>query len=337
MNARNDQLDSAKGLLIALVVLGHWLEATNYWDEGLIRYVLTTIYAFHMPAFIFLAGLTSKPDNVKYRIALLLSLLFIFQCLYSIYLPLTESHKQFEWADPFWVLWFLLGMVWWLLTLVAAQYSPRLALLFSVLVGLGSGAVPAVEYVPALDRALYFLPWFMAGYVLGQAAFERAAATRDGPTLVLTLTSLVMAAGLWHFQIGPGWLYGSNGFAVLEVSVVHGVLMRALLLSIAFIMTWTAIAIAARLRTVLVNAGKRSLAIYLLHGFFVLAVTPWLSGTFDDYGSGVAMVMAVLGTGLLIYLLSLPVFDRGLRALGSRSAGFLLNTINSIRKMSNAV
>ncbi len=52
-----------KGILITLVVLGHWLEATNYWDDGLIRYLLTAIYAFHMPAFIFLAGITSKPDK----------------------------------------------------------------------------------------------------------------------------------------------------------------------------------------------------------------------------------------------------------------------------------
>ncbi len=37
MNARDDRLDSAKGILITLVVLGHWLEATNYWDDGLLR------------------------------------------------------------------------------------------------------------------------------------------------------------------------------------------------------------------------------------------------------------------------------------------------------------
>ncbi len=336
MNARDDRLDSAKGILITLVVLGHWLEATNYWDDGLIRYLLTAIYAFHMPAFIFLAGITSKPDNIGRRIAVLISLLVIFQCLYFAYLPFMDSNKQFEWADPFWMLWFLLAMIWWLVTIAIAQFSPRLALLISLAAGLAGGAIPAVEYVPALDRALYFLPWFMAGYVIGQSTFDTAAQTSRSLTGMLLSTSLVLASLLWYLQVGSGWLYGSNGFAVLDVSVSRGIMMRALLLLVAAIMTWAMIASAGVVRDVFVKAGKRSLAIYLLHGFFILPATPWLGVAFDRYGSVVASLLCVTATWLVIYILSLSVFDRSLRTLGSQSASMILGALKSVRKTVDA-
>lgn len=332
MDARDSRLDSAKGILITLVVLGHFLEATNYWDDGFVRYLLTAIYAFHMPAFVMLAGMTSKPDNVGRRIAVLLSLLVIFQFLYSVYLPFMDSNKQFTWMDPFWMLWFLLAMVWWLMVLKVAQFSPHLLLLISLVIGLGSGAISAVEYIPALDRALYYLPWFMAGYLIGHRVFDVAA--KCSPTLkaALFLTSLVLSSVLWFLQVGSGWLYGSNGFSVLEVSVSRGILFRILLLLIAAIMTWAMIAAAGSLRDVFVKAGKRSLAIYLLHGFFILPVTPWLGLAFDRYGPVVASLMCMALTWIVIYILSLSVFDRSLRTLGSRSAGIMLRALRGVRK-----
>lgn len=332
MDTRDSRLDSAKGMLITLVVAGHLLEATNYWDDGLISYLLTAIYAFHMPAFIFLAGMTSKPDNVKRRIAVLVSLLVIFQCLYSLYLPFMDSNKQFAWLDPFWLLWFLLAMVFWLIALSLAPASPRLAFLLSLAIGLGSGAVPIVETVPALDRALYFLPWFMGGYLFGQTAFDKAAPISRLMTALLLFTSLILAAALWFADIGASWLYGSNGFAVLNVSFSHGVFVRSLLITIAALMTWTLLTSAELLRTVFVKAGKRSLAIYLLHGFLVLPVTPWLGLVLERYGPVIAAMICALMTGLVIYILSLSVFDRGLRTLGSRSGEILLNTFSSLRR-----
>ena len=330
-NARDDRLDSAKGMLITLVVLGHALEATNYWDNGLVRYLLTAIYAFHMPAFVFLAGITSKPDNIARRIAMLISLLVIFQILYFLYLPFMDSNKVFEWTSPFWILWFMLAMVYWLIAIAIARFSPRAALLVSLIVGLSSGAVPAVQYIPALDRALYFLPWFMAGYVLGQELFEKAAETGRPLTITLLVLSLILPIVLWNQQIGSVWLYGSNGFAVLEVSVSHGILMRTLLLLVAVIMTWAMIASAGIVKNVFVLAGKRSLAIYLLHGFIILPATPWLSAILEKQGAMVASMACIIGTLAVIYVLSLSVFDQWLRTLGARSAELLLKVFKPAR------
>ena len=149
---------------------------------------------------------------------------------------------------------------------------------------------------------------------------------------MLLMTSLVLASLLWYLQVGSGWLYGSNGFAVLDVSISGGILMRALLLLVAAIMTWAMIASVGVVKGVFVKAGKRSLAIYLLHGFFILPATPWLGLAFEHYGPVPASLICMAGTGMTIYVLSLSVFDRSLRTLGAQSASMILGALKSMRK-----
>ena len=57
---RNISIDSLKGLLIFLVVLGHSLLGTL--DENPLRYL---IYSFHMPAFFFISGYLLDIDKLK--------------------------------------------------------------------------------------------------------------------------------------------------------------------------------------------------------------------------------------------------------------------------------
>lgn len=109
---RDQRLDSAKGILIGLVVLGHLLEATSAWNADIIRLPLTMIYMFHMPAFVFLAGVTAKRDNLPRRIGAFLVLLLTFQGLYFAAVQLLPLEREFSPVMPFWILWFLLGMIW---------------------------------------------------------------------------------------------------------------------------------------------------------------------------------------------------------------------------------
>ena len=53
---RNPLIDNAKGVWIFLVVLGHYLEAVGGWDNLYLGAILSIIYLFHMPAFVFFGG-----------------------------------------------------------------------------------------------------------------------------------------------------------------------------------------------------------------------------------------------------------------------------------------
>lgn len=104
------RLDVAKGALIILVVLGHLLEATAGWEARTTRLPLTAIYMFHMPAFVFLAGITAKSTQLPRRIGVFLVLLVVFQTLYFFAVPLLGLERTFSLVRPFWILWFLLAM-----------------------------------------------------------------------------------------------------------------------------------------------------------------------------------------------------------------------------------
>lgn len=60
---RNSEFDVLKGILIILVILGHWLEygLGNYLN----RVVFNYIYLFHMPLFILISGYFSKKTDKK--------------------------------------------------------------------------------------------------------------------------------------------------------------------------------------------------------------------------------------------------------------------------------
>lgn len=65
MSVRNHRLDRAKGILIFTVVLGHLLARASPWESDVLSAPMYLIYAFHMPAFIFLAGITAKSNRLR--------------------------------------------------------------------------------------------------------------------------------------------------------------------------------------------------------------------------------------------------------------------------------
>ncbi|MCR5545514.1 MAG: acyltransferase, partial [Lachnospiraceae bacterium] len=58
MKQRLTYFDNAKGFLILLVVFGHLVDLVCHSSSGpLLHYTFLTIWSFHMPAFLFIAGL----------------------------------------------------------------------------------------------------------------------------------------------------------------------------------------------------------------------------------------------------------------------------------------
>ena len=76
---RSSYWDNMKGLLILLVVFAHFLDA---WIQkfSVVRLVYSTIYVFHMPAFVFISGYFGKSEKSRgfQSILKLVLLYFIF-------------------------------------------------------------------------------------------------------------------------------------------------------------------------------------------------------------------------------------------------------------------
>jgi fucose 4-O-acetylase-like acetyltransferase len=304
---RNPLLDNAKGLLIGLVVLGHFLDISSREHWGA-RWIHDSIYLFHMPMFVFLAGITAKSTQVFSRVVPLLILLICFQGIYVAPYVIVKGAYPAEFFQPYWILWFLLSMVFWQLALPVAIKIPGI-LSISVVVALAAGAIDQVGYSLSASRTCVFFPFFLAGHFYGQKALEVAATKRLNGWIV---SAVVLAIGALFVQsaIGYRWLYGALGYEALDSSILAGFLTRTTLLIIAAAVSALVLCAIPTKRGWLSILGQRSLAIYLFHGFFVKAIRGMIGDRFDDW---TLTLIALISSGITIWTLSLPVFLRIVR------------------------
>lgn len=313
---RDHRLDIAKGVLICLVVLGHLLEGMNYWRVSETRIPLTIIYAFHMPAFAFLAGITAKPTNLLRRIGPLLVLMVLFQAAYYGFVLLFGLKKAFALDTPFWILWFLFALACWtLLTPLMARY-PKSAIAIAIAAALIAVTLPWVGYPYSAARALAFLPFFTLGFAYGKRILAWAAAATLPLKGVLVAGSVLVAVTLLGAQLSPSWFYGSMSADRLKADLVEAVLVRGGLMVGAAVLTLTLLVLVPNRRNAWATVGRRSLSVYLLHGFLVLAVTPYLKPMLSGSPSTALLILAVLAAGT-VTLAATPGVDRSLRRIGA--------------------
>ncbi|MCG2622285.1 acyltransferase family protein [Arthrobacter sp. I2-34] len=311
--ARSHRLDAAKGVLIVLVVLGHVLEAVASWAIPTTRLPLTAIYLFHMPAFVFLAGVTAKATHLLRRLGTFAVILLAAQALYLIAVQLLGANRSFSLLVPFWILWFLLAMIWWLLLLPLVQRFPKASVAVSVLLAAVAGTVEWVDYTLSLSRTLVFLPFFVVGAAYGKRIL--AAVPRLPTSAKLGAVALGVAAWLllYELQIKQAWLYGSKPFYRLDIDDPEGIVVRAGLLCIAAVAALGFLSLVPDRPGVLAALGRRSLAVFLLHGFVVLGLQPYLRTLPEEIGSLPTLAVCLLLTLAIVAVFSIPLFDAAIR------------------------
>ncbi|NKX49821.1 acyltransferase family protein, partial [Arthrobacter deserti] len=311
--ARDHRLDAAKGILIVLVVLGHVLEAVASWDARSTRLPLTAIYLFHMPAFVFLAGATAKATQLARRLATFAVMLLAAQAVYFLAVQLLGVNRSFSALVPFWILWFLLAMIWWFLLLPVIQRFPKTSVAASVPLAVAAGTVEWADYTLSLSRAAVFLPFFVVGVVYGKrilaAAPRRPAAAKLGCGAVAAAAWLL----LYRIEVEQAWLYGSTPFHRLDVADLEGMPVRAGLLAVAAIATLGFLSLVPVRPGMLAAAGRRSLAIFVLHGLVVLVFRPYLRTLLDSIGSLPTLALCLGLTLATVAVFSIPVFDSAIR------------------------
>ena len=171
-NNRSGFWDNAKFFLILLVVIGHFLSEFDGVDYYWPRYLVSVIYTFHMPMFIFISGMFSKSviNGKRFRI----ERVFTFIILYSLYKIIqfflfhAFSHDitfEYFWVDD--LPWYLLTMAIWLcLTFLVKDVKPVLMICISIGIAFLSGFSNQVGDFLALARAINYWPIFLFGFYL---------------------------------------------------------------------------------------------------------------------------------------------------------------------------
>lgn len=308
---RNDAIDTAKAGLIFLVVLGHFLERMIGWSQASNQLLLETIYAMHMPAFIFISGMLYKDKNWLKNLIFFIALYVPFQLLYLASDAVMSG--QWHWSlfeRPYWLLWYLMGMMAWTL-FMHVFHANRFALVLAALIALGIGFSPWNNYAYSIGRICVFLPFFVLGYRYGQPIMARLQ-QQNHAVLWASLSLGFIVLVLYWTNLSQFWWYGSLSYAQLKVDIWQGSLTRIACLLLSSWGVLTLLALFQHLGTRFMRLGQNTLPVYLLHGFVVI----WLARMIQlNLPVALEVLVCVVLSILTCVLLQQRIFDQGIRQL----------------------
>jgi len=309
---KNDQrdylLDNYKTLLIFLIVIGHFIEQ-SYDSNIFIQYLKLGIYAFHVPAFVFLSGYFSKKNYlISDMVGKLLIPFFVYEVIYYLfYTYFLQVETELYIIYPKFSLWYLWCLFFW--RIIAPRFKQSaLWYALTIAAGLLIGFVP-LDNLLSLPRMIFFFPFFLAGRWITS---EQIAVFRRKKHRIFCISILVLTFGLlflsdYFIGILPKLFYGRYDYKFLEQSIAVGMLCRLVCYLTAFIITLVLIGSLSAKRRVWTYIGERTMAIYIFHGL-VYNFLKEKTTLIDDLASPTATILLLAGCIGLVFLFSLPPF-----------------------------
>lgn len=265
--ARNAYWDNAKGILMTLVVLGHYLYAYSQYKAA--NAIITIIYLFHMPAFVFISGFLSKSENATSAksICKLCLVYIVFNTSMMIYSFIFED-LPLSLFTPYYSYWYILALIVWRLT-VKQLSQIRGITIISIIVAMSVGFWQEVSNVFALARIFCFYPFFILGYKFSTIKINAFVEKRTNfdyfkSIILLTITSYFVYLFIL-FSPRP------DIFTMIAYSNPVLVIARLCIFAIAILMIISlGSIIPEREIPLLTKWGRNSLVIFLLHRYFTL-------------------------------------------------------------------
>ncbi len=236
---RDTRIDSARGLAIVLVVLGHALDGAQSagFESQVLRFLLLVIYSTHVPLLFLLSGMlaqsaTRKPmpefvADISVRIVwpyLLWSVILLtFQYIFSSY-----ANAPIARYEPFSVFWTAPAVMWFLYVLFVSfvvlrmlAFLPRPALF-----GLGLLCFILPYLSDELPAKMRFVGVFLAGAGAGVNSLEFA----RRPVIVFTGVLIMVATVSFAWATSSQSIVGYPAFhlAYLPASIAGPMLVLAM-------------------------------------------------------------------------------------------------------------
>ena len=270
VTSRDYLFDNYKALLIILVIMGHFIQPC-YENNTLLYTTKYLIYAFHMPAFIFISGYFSrKPISVRKAIKKVLMPYVAFETIYYLYYNyVIHKTADFDLAFPKFSLWYLLALFVWK---VATPYVKKIPhyFLVSVAAGLAIGFLPTGGTFLSIARIFVFFPYFLAGTLLDRELLGEA---RKMPYRVVSITGiatfvLFLMTSADSAGLRLSYFYGKTGYAKMGQTPLEGVLVRLLCYGIGFFFIYAIAILMSEKETIFSRLGCATMSIYLFHGLY---------------------------------------------------------------------
>ena len=310
--ARDLRIDSLKGFLIILVLLGHVIAAVD--NVNVINHaVMGLIYVFHMPLFILISGYVTKNPaeqtarQMWSRVGNIFITLVIFHLLSVLrrYFQ-DDTYNPIIFSFPYGVLWYLMCLIYWRIML---YYTPKwllnrpvlnlaIALLISILCGLSH-----LYNFFAIQRGLNFYFFFLLGYYFKQGAVNTK--WWNFNVLHIAVAVILLPIIFWLFPRCGNIMNGADHYTLVDIP------QKVMILSCSLAMCLLVFNKMPEVK-MLTHIGKDSLFYYLYHIHIIrLCLGPLLR----EYSMPrtlpfvILYTLAILG---IVYLMSKIKFFRWL-------------------------
>ena len=271
--ARDNRIDSIKGLLIILVILGHLIIALD--NQNVINHgVMGIIYIFHMPLFILISGYfakrpeTQRASDFWWSILGIFASILVFQAIGVINVVIHHGNVvKAILRFPYGILWYLMGLIYWRITLyytpAALVKRPALYLGLAFVVTLLCG-LTRLGNLLAIQRSLNFYLFFLLGYYYRQGMIPDRwwNANKVHAAVAIVLLPLIF----WLYPRCGNFMNGADHYTVSD-------LPQKFLIVICSISVSLLVYNLTRENKWLTAIGKESLFYYLLHMNFMFWVT----------------------------------------------------------------
>lgn len=170
--------DNVKGILIILVVIGHFIEP--YVDDShFFKSLFLFIYSFHMPLFIFVAGCFHKNEQVKERVIGFLSIYLAFKVVIAVSKAVCAQQFTISILSEDGSPWFMFAMA----VFICAAYTLRdvnikVVLFLTLTLSCCAGYDKTFGDFLVASRIIVFFPFYYAGKLFSREMAKKLAGTR---------------------------------------------------------------------------------------------------------------------------------------------------------------
>lgn len=346
-NKRIAKWDNIKFFMIFCVVAGHTLYQF-LWSGDMAKTLYLFIYCFHMPVFIFVAGLLSKNAVKEKRVETVVQYLLIYLVMKFLetiptYILQHKIKFHFFWEDG--PAWFGLAMACFMaLTMVIQDYDRRYMLLFALVLGCMAGLDNHLGDHFVSMRICVFYPVFLAGFYTDPEKLR----LKDKPLILKILlklgSCLILAALLLIIAVQISKLYpflkllkGKYPYENMGFGIT-GILIRLFCYLFWILIVFAVVILVSDRKHIASWIGRRTMSVFIWHNFIIEMVFKVFPGkkllvkVFPHYYLAAAVILAMMITILCAYLPEIrlkkrPAPTKGKAVKQMALAMFLINIL----------